>query len=159
MKTFRDNQNREWTIAINIGTMRRIRDLTGLDLAGDLTTAMKTLEGDILLLVDVIYVACKPQADEREISDEQFGESFDESVVVEAGQAFLEEFANFFQPAKRRVLTTAMRKATELQQQRATQMPTDEEVEQTVETNWKKTMESGSSSTNSRASSDTTPTT
>ncbi|MCR9218211.1 MAG: hypothetical protein NXI14_13545, partial [bacterium] len=78
MRTFKDNQGREWTVEITVAAIKRVRGLAGVDL-------MEVLEGsnglieklvrDPVLLCDVIYAACKPQADERQVTDETFGAS------------------------------------------------------------------------------------
>ncbi len=98
MHTFKDNQGREWTIEITVAAIKRVRGLAGVDL-------MEVLEGsnglierlvrDPVLLCDVIYAACKPQADERQISDEAFGASMAGDAIEHATAALLEELVDF----------------------------------------------------------------
>ncbi len=63
MRTFKDNGGREWTIEINVSTLKRVRGLTGTDLmqvvegAGGL---IERLIRDPVLLCDVVYAVCKP---------------------------------------------------------------------------------------------------
>jgi hypothetical protein len=50
---------------------------------------------DPVLLCDVIYAACKPQADERQVSDEAFGASMAGDAIEHATAALLEELVDF----------------------------------------------------------------
>lgn len=96
MRTFKDNEGREWTIDVHTTSIKRVRDLTGVDLLEiqDLTI-IDRLSNDPVLLVDVVYAACKPQADERAISDEQFGCAMAGDVIEAATKALLEELVAF----------------------------------------------------------------
>lgn len=98
MRTFKDNQGREWTVEITVAAIKRVRGLAGTDL-------MEVLEGsnglieklvrDPVLLCDVIYAACKPQADERQVTDETFGASMAGDAIEHATAALLEELVDF----------------------------------------------------------------
>lgn len=98
MRTFKDNQGREWTVEITVAAIKRVRGLADIDL-------MEVLEGsnglieklvrDPVLLCDVIYAACKPQADEREVADEAFGASMAGDAIEHATAALLEELVDF----------------------------------------------------------------
>ena len=97
MRTFRDNAGRDWTIAVNVAALKRLRATLDVDL-------MKIVEGDLLerlytdpvFLVDVIYVLCKPQADERGVSDEQFGQAMAGDAIELATDALIDEIIDFF---------------------------------------------------------------
>lgn len=97
MKTFKDKSGREWIIEITVGSMRRVKSLLDIKLtdaiSGDL---MQRLCSDEILMADLLYVLCKPQADIREVSDEQFGEGLAGSAFNGAVEAFWEELADFF---------------------------------------------------------------
>lgn len=98
MRHFTDNQGREWTVEITVAAIKRVRGLAGVDL-------MEVLEGsnglieklvrDPVLLCDVIYAACKPQADERQVTDETFGASMAGDAIEHATAALLEELVDF----------------------------------------------------------------
>ena len=101
MRTFRDNAGRSWNLALNVYAVKKVRDLLGLDLL-DLGGSDKPGEGllyrliaDPVLLVDVLYVVCKDQADQADVSDEQFGQAMAGDVIDAATKAFLEELADF----------------------------------------------------------------
>ena len=69
-----DREGRKWATAVSVTTIGRVKETTGVNL-------LEIAEGqllprfldDPLLLVDVLYVVCKPQADERSVSKEGFG--------------------------------------------------------------------------------------
>jgi len=99
MKTFTDNAGRTWTISLTIDAAKRVRDLLKIDLLqpeeGDppLLTRIGT---DEILLCDVIYCLIKPQADQQNISDEQFGQALGGDAILSAQTAFYEELIDFF---------------------------------------------------------------
>lgn len=99
MKTFKDRQGKTWEISIDVAALKRVKGVLDLDLTavieGDL---IKRLSSDVILLCDVIYVLCQPQAEEHfgENSDEQFGRSLDADCFAEAEEAFWAELVNFF---------------------------------------------------------------
>ena len=115
MRTFKDNQGREWTVEITVAAIKRVRGLAGIDL-------MEVLEGsnglieklvrDPVLLCDVIYAACKPQADERQVSDEAFGASMAGDAIEHATAALLEELVDFCPSPRDRANLGRVLKAT-----------------------------------------------
>ena len=111
MKTFKDNEQRQWTVTVNVASMKRVKSLLDLNLMeaveGDLIEKLAT---DPILLCDVIYAICKPEADKRNISDEQFGQAMAGDAIEQATAALLEELVDFFPEAKRRVLRKALKK-------------------------------------------------
>ena len=99
MQTFTDNQGREWSIAITVGSIKRVQDLLDVNLAeitGGDPPLLTRLEIDIVLLCDVIYAVVKPQADEAGVTDEQFGAALGGEAIRAAHGAFWEELADFF---------------------------------------------------------------
>ena len=115
MRTFKDNQDREWTVEITVAAIKRVRGLAGVDL-------MEVLEGsnglieklvrDPVLLCDVIYAACKPKADERQVSDEAFGASMAGDAIEHATAALLEELVDFCPSPRDRANLGRVLKAT-----------------------------------------------
>ncbi|RMF95503.1 MAG: hypothetical protein D6727_10645, partial [Gammaproteobacteria bacterium] len=95
-KAFTDNAGRSWEIEINVAAVKRVRGLTGVDLLEVVEgTLIEKLVRDPVLLCDVIYAACKPQADERGVSDEDFGRSMAGDAIEHATTALLEELVSF----------------------------------------------------------------
>ncbi|NUQ51370.1 MAG: hypothetical protein HUU19_01580 [Phycisphaerales bacterium] len=96
MRQFKDNAGRTWTVEINIATLKRVRGLAGVDL-------MQVIEGtliekfirDPVLLCDVVYAICKPEADTATVSDEDFGRAMAGDAIEAATSAVLEELVAF----------------------------------------------------------------
>jgi hypothetical protein len=111
MRTFTDALGRSWSLEITVATLKRVRAVAGVDLieaAGG--TLLDRLVADPVLLGDVLYACVKPQADERKITDEDFGRSLAGDAIDHATTALLEEFVAFFPSPRRRVLEQALTK-------------------------------------------------
>ena len=111
MKQFTDNAKRTWTVEVNVAAIKRVKSLLDVNLLealeGDL---LDELAHDMVLLCDVIYAICKPEADALAITDEEFGRAMAGDAIDSATTALLEELVEFFPLAKRRVLTKALAK-------------------------------------------------
>jgi len=127
MTSFSDNAGRSWTVAINVDAIKRVRGLVGVDLLEVLDgTLIERLVRDPVLLCDVVYAVCKPEADERGVSDEDFGRSMAGDAIEQATKALLEELVGFSpnprdRAALRRVIATTwkvMERARDLVEQR-----------------------------------------
>jgi len=94
MKTFKDNAGRTWTITVNVDAIKRVRDLLDEDLL-DVKQVLQRLMIDPILLCDVIYCVCKPQADVEKISDVDFAQAMGGDAIAQAKTALVEELVNF----------------------------------------------------------------
>ena len=113
MRAFHDNAGRNWTVTLNVATLKRIRALTAIDLINIISLdehrkpnveLLERLSEDPILLVDVLYAACKPEADAQNVTDEQFGAAMAGDAIEHATNALLEELVSFFPDPKRKVL-------------------------------------------------------
>jgi len=98
MRTFKDNAGRTWTVDINVATLKRVRGLTGVDLMQVIEgTLIEKLIRDPVLLCDVVYAVCKPEADAATppVSDEEFGKAMAGDAIEAATTAVLEELVGF----------------------------------------------------------------
>ena len=111
MQKFVDRAGRIGIVDIDNTTLRRVKTLTGVHLLeaidGDLITRLST---DPLLLGDVLYAICKPQADQPQITDEAFGEGLAGNSIDDATGALLEALINYFPESRRRLLRKAAEK-------------------------------------------------
>ena len=116
MKTFTDNAARAWTIQVNVDALKRVKSLLdGVDL-------MEAVDGKLLqrmldepiLLCDIIYALCKPQADAAGVTDEDFGRAMAGDAIDNATQALLEELVDFFPQRRRALLTKVLDKLRKL---------------------------------------------
>ena len=116
MKTFTDNAERTWNISVTVDAVKRVRSLLDVDLmeaaAGKL---IQQLADNPVLLCDVIYCIVKPQADEKEITDEEFGKAMAGDAIDQATSAFLEDLVNFFPSRKREMLQKVLVKLKNLE--------------------------------------------
>lgn len=141
MKTFRDNNGKEWNVTINVATIKRVRDLTKVNLLEIVEGSLiEKLFRDPILLCDVIYVICKPDADRQNVSDEAFGRAMSGDAIEQATVALLEELVNFF-PSQRdranlaKVINKsreAMEKARDLIEARLDSGEVDRAIEQAL---------------------------
>ena len=141
MKSFTDNAGRSWTVTINVDAIKRVRGLLEVDLLEIVEgTLIEKLIRDPVLLCDVVYVVCKPEADAKGVSDEDFGRAMAGDAIEHATKALLEELVGF-SPSPRdrvnlgRVLETTWRvmdKARDLIEQRLTSGQLDEQIERAL---------------------------
>jgi hypothetical protein len=111
MKTFTDNAGRTWTVAINVECIKRVKTLLSVNLLDAIEGKLiEQLVSDPILLCDVIFAICKPEADTKEISDEEFGRAMAGDAIDNATTALLEELVDFFPSGKRQVLAKALAK-------------------------------------------------
>lgn len=98
MKTFNDNAGRSWNVEVNVAAIKRVRGLTQVNLLEIIEgTLIEKLVRDPVLLCDVIYALCKPQADglTPPVNDEEFGRSMAGDAIEHATAALLEELVSF----------------------------------------------------------------
>ncbi|MCA9249809.1 MAG: hypothetical protein KDA54_01625 [Phycisphaerales bacterium] len=112
MKTFNDQSGNTWTVQINVNAIKRVRDLLDVNLLDIVEGKLiDRLIGDPILLCDVLYVLCKPEADERNITDEQFGRAMAGDAIEHATKAVLEELVGFSpNPRDRATMTKVLEK-------------------------------------------------
>ena len=161
MKTFTDSAGRTWTLTITVDAIKRVQSLLGVNLAnvteGD-PPLLTRLETDIVLLCDVIYAVVKPQADQQNVTDEQFGQALGGDAILAAHDAFWSALADFFRSLRRSDQVRAIEKQTALvhaavdaADKRIEALDVDKIVDRAIRTD-------GDSASSSPASSASTPT-
>lgn len=137
MKTFKDNAGRTWTLSIDVAAIKRVRSLCSVDLMTAVEgKLLEQLISDPVLLCDVVYCVCKPEADAKKITDEDFGRAMGGDALDNATTALLEELISFFPQARRQLLSKALEKlralekrALEVAQKRLDDPALDAEIE------------------------------
>lgn len=156
MKNFKDNDGRDWSLAVTVISNKRLKAATGVDLFTVLDGKLvNELTNDPELLVNVIYVLCKPEADAAGITDEQFGARMVGDAIDRATAALFEDLTDFFPQARRELIRKAVAKVRQIETAaigRATQKIDDLDVAALVRTAL------GDSSTGSPGSAASTPT-
>jgi len=153
MKTFKDNAGRTWSVSVDVDAIRRVRTALKVNLTStDFAAVLEQLLSDPVLLCDVLYVICKPEADRQKISDEDFGRSMAGDAIEHATAAFLEELANFTpNPRDRARVQRVIRAMWDLAEK------TRDVAERNLEAEIAKVMTSGPTSGGSPDSSGSTP--
>ena len=149
MRSFKDAKGRVWSVAITVGTMKRVRALCGVDLYkiieigddGKAPELLTKLAEDPILLVDVLYAVCKPEADAINVSDEAFGEGMVGDVIENATNALLDDLVDFFPEAKRKVFQKVLQATRRFQAETEKQLNTflaDPELDRKIDSTLKK---------------------
>jgi hypothetical protein len=119
MKLFVDNAGRTWTVAVSVDAVKRVRDLLKEDLL-DIERVFPRLLVDPILLCDVVYCICKPQAEAEKISDADFARAMAGDTIALAKAALVEELIDFFpEPSQRETLRLVVEKQGQLTQRAA----------------------------------------
>ncbi len=162
MKTFTDNTGRTWTLSVTVGTIKRVRALCGIDLANIITVTpgdrpnvdlLEQLASDPVLLVDVLYAVCKPEADSKGVSDEDFGRAMAGDAIELATSALLDEVIDFFPATKRQVfqkILTATRRFESKSKEALEQFLSDPELDNKIDAAIEALMDSSSTSQESQ---------
>lgn len=104
MPEFKDSKGERWQVTITGGTVKRCLDLLQVDIGEPLQgdpPLLTRFDLDIAFKVDLIYVVCKPQADERSLSDVEFAERLEGDALFHASEAFTGAWELFFQQLHR----------------------------------------------------------
>lgn len=118
MRLFQDNLGREWKIELNITTLNildeRVKAYIDKDFdiydAGSVMEKMKNLR----FAANLLFLSCKDSADDRGISDEDFGRALAGESMRNVMDAFVEEYINFFpDPTVQETLRTVVSKESE----------------------------------------------
>ena len=101
MRTFKDAQDREWTIDLNIASVRALRERAArvdslknvdlLDYAGVLLSV-----SDPFFAADLLFETVRDQAEERGVSPEDFGASLRGKILFDAIAEWSAEYLDFF---------------------------------------------------------------
>lgn len=113
MRKFTDLKGREWSITLTVSTIRRIKELAGVDLLDLASNPYLRMYENPVLLAEVLFAACKPDADLRNVAPEDFGDGLAGQPLEDATEALMREYADFFpHPAARANLHAVMDKTS-----------------------------------------------
>ena len=120
MAKFKDAEKRSWSLKVTVGSLKKVKEDTDIDLgfivSGKLQKLQDILE-DPFSLAAVLYSLCEDQAEEREISPDDFagmlfGETFEKAV-----EALIDSIVDFYPRQKSQVLRDALAKERAKQEQ------------------------------------------
>ena len=116
MHTFNDTLGRTWTVTINVDAIRRVRALLDVNLLDAIEgKLLERLVTDPVLLCDILFALVQPEAQAKNITDEDFGKALGGDVLDHASSALLEELVDFFPSARRTVFRKALVKLKRLE--------------------------------------------
>ena len=111
MHKFKDNNGKEWCLSLTVGSVRRVRDIAGVDLLDSSENGgLIKIATDPIALTDAIYAACKPDADAAGVSQDQFCDAMFGDCIEQATAAMIEAVTDFIpNPKDRENLRALMR--------------------------------------------------
>ncbi|HUX15214.1 MAG TPA: hypothetical protein VMW52_02010 [Phycisphaerae bacterium] len=158
MAEFRDNEGRSWPVIFTTATFKRVHAALDVDLGRMVSdgSIYEVLADDPILLCNMLYVVCKPDADKRGLSDEDFGRGLAGDVIDDAITALMEGLIDFFPKARRRLHRKALAAFATLEKkalEKAEAMIDSGELEKEID----RRLASLSSATGSEESPESTP--
>jgi len=109
MKTFMDATGKTWTVTINTNAIKRAKDTAGVYIVdvvnGDL---YERLLLDPVLVCDVAYGVCKPEADSRKFTREDFNAVLVGDAIAGAREAIMGDLVDFFPNPIRSIFRKAL---------------------------------------------------
>jgi len=129
MHGFKDSAGRYWAVRVDVGAVKRVRAALGVDLmqvaerknaeGGREPGVLERLASDPVLLVDVIYVLCRDQAEAQGVSDENFGATMAGDALDGAVKAMLGALVDFFPNPRERAALKRLLQAADQEADRA----------------------------------------
>lgn len=120
MKTFRDAEGREWFISISTDAIKRVIkspiEYLGEPIKVNILALVDPEDMDLLqkaaayppLVADIAYALCKPQCDEKNVTDVDFGKAMRGDVLDNVLELIISETIDFFPPSRRQILRKVM---------------------------------------------------
>lgn len=112
MKTFRTKDNAEWSIEVNVLTVKRCLDETGLKLTDIFATDRRVdaFFSDDVQFCLVLAAVVRPQLDALGKTTDDFLSVIDGTCVEQAVEALISEVADFFQEPRKGLLKKLLAK-------------------------------------------------
>lgn len=112
MKAFKTTDGTEWKVTVNVGTIKRVQDDTGLRLTDLFASPEKISEffSDDVKFCEVLFSVVRPQAEADGKGVDDFLSSIDGTVIEGAVEALLEEVADFFHEPRKGLIKKTLAK-------------------------------------------------
>ena len=141
-RTFTDYDGHTWSIEVTIPEVARVKKELGVllldlvDLKGEL---FQRITGDVIFLCDLLWVVCRPQAEQCQTTDEQFGRALRGDALEKALDALFLAVADFF-PKERAALVISLHQrmsrygqvAMELAAEKLNEATSDQQIQAAV---------------------------
>jgi len=112
MSQFTTTDGMEWVLTVNVGTIKRVREQTGINLLSLVSSpaAVSEVFQDDARLAEVFAAVVQPQLTKAGRSLDDFFSCIDGTVIEQGAEALMREIVNFFPEPRRTVLLAAMEK-------------------------------------------------
>ena len=135
MAKFKTLDGKEWVIEVTYLTVKRVRDLCGVNVLDICNLDKESLSGwvaDDLKVLDVICAVVRPQLAAIDMADEDFFASCDGGVLKEAVERLVDQVSDFFQEPRRGLVKKVIAKlrATEKQMEQKAAMAIEQALSQ-----------------------------
>lgn len=112
MKTFTTTDGTEWRVTVNVLTIKRVLEDTGLKLTDLFSTESKISEffSDDVKFCEVLWSVVRPEAEKAGKTLDDFFSAIDGTVIESAVEALLSELVDFFQEPRRGLLRKVLQK-------------------------------------------------
>jgi hypothetical protein len=116
MAKFKTLDGKEWVVEVTYLTVKRVRDLCGVNVLDICNLDKESLSGwvaDDLKVLEVICAVVRPQLAALEMSDEDFFAACDGSVLKEAVERLVDQVSDFFQEPRKGLVKKVIAKLRE----------------------------------------------
>lgn len=112
MKAFKTTDGTEWQVVVNVATIKRCMDDTGLRLTDLFASEAKIGEffADDVRFCEVLFSVVRPQAEAAGKTLDDFLAGIDGTVIEGAVEALLAEVADFFQEPRKGLIKKTLAK-------------------------------------------------
>lgn len=124
MAKFKTLDGKEWVIDVTYLTVKRVRDLCGVNLLDICNLDKESLSGwvaDDLQVLEVVCAVVRPQLAAIDMSDEDFFAACDGGVLKEAVERLVDQVSNFFQEPRKGLVKKVIAKLREAEKKMQSQ--------------------------------------
>jgi hypothetical protein len=123
MAKFKTLDGREWLVEVNYLTVKRVRDLCGVNVLDICNLDKETLSGwvaDDLKVLEVICAVVRPQLATLDMADDEFFSACDGGVLKEAVERLVDQVSDFFQEPRKGLVKKVIQKLRETERKMET---------------------------------------
>jgi hypothetical protein len=158
MATFKTLDGKQWLVEVNYLTVKRVRDLCGVNVLDICNLDKESLSGwvaDDLKVLEVICAVVRPQLAALDMADEEFFAACDGGVLREAVERLVDQVSDFFQEPRKGLVkkVIARLRETEKKMEKAAEQAIEKALQSDFEVALRMPGSSGSTSPESQASS------
>jgi len=107
MQNFKDSSGKIWTFKIDVGVIRRIKNICGVNFL-DIDKSfeiLKHIKDDVVFCGDILFCCVYDQLDKHNISKDEFEKSLDGEILNSVSDKIIDDIISFFPMESRTALT------------------------------------------------------